>query len=155
MTVRRREFFVSALALGATAATPGQTRPSSNRYEVSTLPAVRPDGPMLFDPPIDTIVEFVGKADLSYDYHAILANFAQNNPSVNLMDPSSYLIVEKPRVAESRQTPPYRPEGGHLPPPPPPQLPPPPPPPCQCQCGAASGCGGGGGGGRSQMPNKQ
>ncbi len=136
MTIRRRDFFVSALALGATANRTSMAGSSSDQYELSILPAQRrvTDGPTICNLPNATAVEFVAKLDLEEKYQTILADFVRSNPLIDLRDPASYLIVAKSKQSKI--------EGDRVAD-------------CACQCGTGKTCSGGGKGGPSRRaPSK-
>jgi hypothetical protein len=128
--MRRREFIVSTLAVGATAATPSRAATPSIQYSVAVLPPDRglSGGQVM----LDTTVQFIDKADIEQKYRDVLLNFKNDNPSVDLTDPSSFVVVAKPKhepgafeVAD-----------------------------CLCQCGHEGSCGGSGGGTKAKAQAK-
>jgi hypothetical protein len=123
--MRRREFLASALAVGAAPAGAARAAVASTQYSVSVLPPASrlPGGQVTLEPPIDATVQFVAKADIERKYQDILRDFKNDNPSVDLTDPSSLLIVAKPK----REPGAYDVA-------------------CQCKCGDRTDCSGSGGG---------
>lgn len=130
--MRRREFFASALAAGAAAATPGHAASPSIQYGLTILPPDRrrPGAAVKLESPIDTTVLFIDKANIERKYQDVLMKFKADNPSVDLSDPSSFLIVAKPKLEPGAV------EVAD----------------CMCQCGSKGGCGGGGGGHVKKRP---
>ena len=123
--MRRREFLASALAVGALPAGAARAAVPSTQYSVTVLPPASrlPGGQVTLEPPIDTTVQFVAKADIERKYQDILRDFKNDNPSVDLTDPNSFLIVAKPK---------HEPGAFDVA--------------CQCKCGDLTSCSGSGGG---------
>jgi hypothetical protein len=80
-------------------------------------------GQITLEPPIDATVQFVAKADIERKYQEILRDFRNDNPSVDLTDPGSFLIIAKPK---------HEPGAYEVA--------------CQCKCGDRTDCSGSGGG---------
>jgi len=97
--MRRREFLASALAAGALPAAAARAAVPSTQYSVNVLPAAPrlPGGQLTLEPPIDATVQFVAKADIERKYQDVLRDFRNDNPSVDLTDPGSFLIIAKPK----------------------------------------------------------
>ncbi len=123
--MRRREFLASALAVGAIPATTARAAVPSTKYSVSVLPANPrlPGSQVMLESPIDATVQFVAKAEIERKYQDILLDFKNNNPSIDLTDPSSFLIVAKPK---------HEPGAFDVA--------------CQCKCGDLTSCSGSGAG---------
>jgi hypothetical protein len=97
--MRRREFLASALAVGALPAGAARAAVPSTKYSVTVLPPASrlAGGQVTLEPPIDTTVQFVAKAAIERKYQDVLFDFKKDNPSVDLTDPSSFLIIAKPK----------------------------------------------------------
>jgi hypothetical protein len=120
--MRRREFLASALAVGATPTGTARAAIPSTKYSVAVLPRL-PGSQVKIEPPIDATVQFVAKADIEQKYQNILRDFKNENPAIDLADPSSFLIVAKPK---------HEPGAFEVA--------------CQCKCGDLTSCSGSGAG---------